>query len=96
MWRASQPRGRKRRCYTLPRRTNIRSTLRTLAQTAAQAALRATGLVPGNVTTVFDCNHIGEVTGQSPTAGTQVLPGWPVNIAVGSMRDPTNPRRVCQ
>jgi beta-lactam-binding protein with PASTA domain len=67
-----------------------------MAQTAALAAIRATGLVPGNIANIFDCNHIGQVTGQSPTAGTQVLLGWPVNITVGSTRDPTNPRRVCQ
>ncbi len=55
--------------------------------------LQAAGLVLGGLTSTVDCNNLGTVDNQSPSAGTLVAPGSAVSITVG--REP-DPPMVCQ
>jgi beta-lactam-binding protein with PASTA domain len=53
------------------------------AQSAASAALTGAGLVVGTVTQEYSATvPVGAVLSQMPTAGTLVLPGTPVDLAV--------------
>lgn len=62
-----------------------------LGDTQAQASqtIAAAGYVPGGVGSVVDCNNVGRVSRQSPSAGTVLLPGSSVSITIG--RRPTPP-----
>jgi hypothetical protein len=59
---------------------------------AAAAALQAAGFVRGTVSSYDDptCNDIGNVTRQSPAAGSLVAPGTAVNLSVAQ-----RPRTPC-
>jgi hypothetical protein len=59
----------------------------------ATAALMAAGFVRGALSLTIDCDNIGVVMGQSPSAGTLNTVGMPVNLAVGR-RPP--PRIQCE
>ena len=66
--------------------------LRGLSTAKAEAALTAAGLVGVGWGPIVDptCAFIGLVAATSPTAGSRVLPGTAVTVAVGA-KDPTRP-----
>ena len=66
-----------------------------LTTAEATAVITAAGLTSFGGNPVFNCDKAGKVLSQSPTAGTQLSPGASVSFTVGSLRDPNNPRRVC-
>ncbi|WP_371671895.1 PASTA domain-containing protein [Streptomyces sp. NBC_00289] len=63
------------------------------SQTQASQALSAAGYVVGQVNTVVDCDNVGRVSRQSPSAGTPLVHGSPVALTIGTR--PPRPR-VCQ
>jgi hypothetical protein len=66
-----------------------------LGDSQAQAArtLSAAGYVVGGVNTVVDCDNVGRVSRQTPSADTPLMHGSPVALTIGTK--PPRPR-VCQ